>query len=181
LSRLGWKSGAGLGHIGPPWPVDRYDVEDDEDVTEEAKMKFRSEVEPPQPMHGLEVPAEVIEALGEGERPPVVIRVNGHSWRSRIAKMRGRYLIGFSKANRAAAGVDTGEEVEVEVELDTEPRVIEEPEELKAALDADPAARAAWDALAPSHRRRHVHSIESAKKAETRAKRIEKTLAELSD
>jgi hypothetical protein len=144
-------------------------------------MKFRSEVEPPQPMHGLEVPAAVIEALGDGERPPVVITINGHSWRSRIAKMRGRYLIGFSKANRAAAGVDTGAEVEVEVMLDTEPRVVAEPEDLTAALDTDPAARAAWDDLAPSHRRHHVHAIEGAKKAETRARRIAKTIAELRD
>ncbi len=142
-------------------------------------MKFRSEVEPPQPMRGLEVPAEVIEALGGGERPPVTIRINGHEWRSRIAKMRGRYLIGFSKANRAAAGVDTGDEVEIQVEVDTEPRVIAEPEDLTRALDADPAARAAWDALAPSHRRRHVHAIEGAKKPETRARRIAKTLEEL--
>ncbi len=148
-------------------------------MTDEAKLKFRSEVEPPQPMHGLEVPAAVIEALGEGERPPVVIRVNGHSWRSRIAKMRGRYLIGFSKANRAAAGVDTGAEVEVEVELDTEPRVVAEPEDLTRALDADPDARAAWDALPPGRRRGHVHAIEGAKKPETRARRIEKVMAEL--
>lgn len=142
-------------------------------------MKFRSEVEPPQPMRGLEVPAEVIEALGAGERPPVTIRVNGHEWRSRIAKMRGRHLIGFSKANRAAAGVDAGDQVEVEVELDAEPRVVAEPAELTRALDADPAARAAWDALAPSHRRRHVHAIEGAKKAETRERRIAKVLEEL--
>jgi Bacteriocin-protection, YdeI or OmpD-Associated/Domain of unknown function (DUF1905) len=142
-------------------------------------MRFRADVEPPQPMRGLEVPAEVIEALGEGERPPVTITINGHSWRSRIAKMRGRYLIGLSKANRAAAGVDTGDMVEVEVELDAEPRVVEEPEDLSRALDADLEARAAWYALAPSHRRRHIHAIESAKKAETRARRIGKAVAEL--
>ena len=142
-------------------------------------MRFRSEVEPPQPMHGLEVPAAVIEELGAGERPPVTIRVNGHSWRSRIAKMRGRYLIGFSKANRAAAGVDTGEEVEVEVELDTEPRVVAEPGDLTRALEGDPVARAAFDRLPPGGRRRHVHAIEGAKKAETRARRIAKAVAEL--
>lgn len=142
-------------------------------------MKFSSEVEPPQPMRGLEVPVEVIEALGGGERPPVRIRINGHEWRSRIAKMRGRHLIGFSKANRAAAGVDTGEMVEVEVELDTEPRVVAEPEDLTRALDADPDARAAWDRLGPSHRRRHVHAIEGAKRAETRARRIEQAVADL--
>jgi hypothetical protein len=144
-------------------------------------MKFRSEVEPPQPMRGLEVPAEVVEALDDGKRPPVTITINGHSWQSRIAIMRGRHLIGFSKANRAAAGVDTGEEVEVELELDTEPRVFSEPVDLARALDADPAARAAFDRLSPSGRRRHIHAIESAKKPDTRARRIEKALAELGD
>jgi uncharacterized protein YdeI (YjbR/CyaY-like superfamily) len=93
--------------------------------------------------------------------------------------MRGRHIIGFSKANRAAAGVDTGDQVEVEVELDTEPRVIEVPEDLAAALDADPAMRAAFDGLSPGNRRRHVLAVEGAKKAETRERRIEKVLAEL--
>jgi hypothetical protein len=139
-------------------------------------MRFRSEVEPPQPMRGLEVPEEIVEAIGGGKRPPVVITVNGHSWRSRIAIMRGRHLIGFSKANRAAAGVDTGDEVEVEVELDTEPRPVAEPEDLTRALDSDPAARAGFDALSPGNRRRHVHAVESAKRPETRARRIESVL-----
>lgn len=144
-------------------------------------MRFRSEVEPPQPMHGLEVPAEVVEAIGGGKRPPVVITVNGHSWRSRVAIMRGRHLIGFSKANRAAAGVDTGDQVEVEVELDTEPRVVEEPADLARALDADPAARAAFDRLSPGKRRGHIHVVESAKKPETRARRIDKVLEALGE
>jgi uncharacterized protein YdeI (YjbR/CyaY-like superfamily) len=93
--------------------------------------------------------------------------------------MRGRHIIGLSKANRAAAEVDTGDQVEVEVELDTEPRVIEVPEDLAAALDADPAMRAAFDGLSPGNRRRHVLAVEGAKKAETRERRIEKVLAEL--
>lgn len=144
-------------------------------------MKFRSEVEPPQPMHGLEVPADLVEAIGGGKRPPVTITVNGHSWRSRIAIMRGRHLIGFSKANRAAAGVDTGDQVEVDVELDTEPRVVEEPEDLARALDADPAARAAFDRLSPGNRRGHVHAVEGAKKPETRTRRIAKVMEALDD
>jgi hypothetical protein len=143
------------------------------------KMRFRSEVEPPEPMRGLEVPAEVVDALGAGKRPRVKITIEGHSWNSRIAIMRGRYLIGFSKANRAAAGVETGEEVEVQVELETESPVLVEPEDLVRALDADPLARAAYDRLSPSRRRGHVHAIESAKKPETRARRIEKALAAL--
>src|SRR4029450_7838583 len=129
-------------------------------------MKFRTQVEPPEPMRGLEVPPEVVEALGGGKRPAVTITINGHSWKSRVAIMRGRNLLGLSNANRRAAGVSIGDEVEVEVELDAEaacartgaegrveaeldaePRVVVEPEDFARALDADPAARAAYDRL----------------------------------
>jgi hypothetical protein len=63
-------------------------------------MKFRTHVEPPEPMRGLEVPQQVLEALGGGKRPRVTITINGHSWKSRVAIMRGRYLLGLSIANR---------------------------------------------------------------------------------
>ena len=142
-------------------------------------MKFRTEVEPPEPMRGLEVPPEVVEALGGGKRPAVRITINGHAWKSRVAIMRGRYLLGLSKANRHAAGVVTGDEVEVELELDTEPRVVVEPPDFARALDADPVARAAYDRLSYSHKRQHVLAIDSAKKAETRKRRIDKALAML--
>ncbi|TYC13389.1 DUF1905 domain-containing protein [Actinomadura syzygii] len=130
-------------------------------------------------MRGLEVPPEVVEALGGGARPPVTITVNGHSWKSRVAIMRGRHLLGLSKANRAAAGVEIGDEVEVELELDTEPRDVVEPADFATALDADPVARAAYDALAPGRKREHVRAVESAKKPETRQRRIEKALTTL--
>jgi hypothetical protein len=83
-------------------------------------VKFRAYVEPPEPMRGLEVPPEVVEALGGGKRPRVTITINGHSWKSRVGIMRGRYLLGLSNANRQAAGVTIGDEVEVEVEYDPE-------------------------------------------------------------
>ena len=122
-------------------------------------MKFRAHVEPPEPMRGLEVPQEVVEALGGGKRPTVRITINGHSWRSRVAIMRGQYLIGLSNANRQAAGVVIGDEVDVE--FDQEPRVVSEPQ-------TSPARRS-------TRRRRlrpppyglklqHVPAIESAKK-----------------
>ncbi|MUN41610.1 DUF1905 domain-containing protein [Actinomadura sp. NEAU-AAG5] len=130
-------------------------------------------------MRGLEIPPEVVDALGGGARPPVTITINGHSWKSRVAIMRGRHLLGLSNANRAAAGVAVGDEVEVDLELDTEPRVVVEPADFARALDEDPSARAAYDALAPSHKRKHVHAIESAKKPETRQRRIEKAIAAL--
>ena len=99
-------------------------------------MNFRTYVEPLEPMRGLEIPPEVVEALGGGKRPAVTITINGHSWKSRVAIMRGRYLLGLSTANRQAAGVVTGDEVEVDVELDTEPRVVAEPADFARALDA---------------------------------------------
>jgi hypothetical protein len=142
-------------------------------------VKFRAYVEPPEPMKGLEVPPEVVEALGGGKRPRVTITVNGHSWKSRVAIMRGRFLLGPSNANRQAAGVAVGDEVEVEVEYDAEVPVVTEPADFARALDADPAARAAYDRLAYIHKREHVLAIEAAKKPETRARRIEKALAML--
>ncbi|MFJ6940013.1 YdeI/OmpD-associated family protein [Streptomyces sp. NPDC101132] len=142
-------------------------------------MKFRSIVEPPEPMRGLLVPPEVVEALGEGSRPPVTITINGHSWKSRVAYLRGRHLIGLSHANRRASEVEIGEEIEVELELDTEPRVVVEPADFAQALDAEPAARAAYDNLTHSRKREHVRAIESAKLPETRQRRIEKAVATL--
>ncbi|MGI5325460.1 YdeI/OmpD-associated family protein [Actinomadura nitritigenes] len=142
-------------------------------------MKFRTHVEPPEPMRGLEVPEEVVEALGDGKRPRVCITINGHTWTSRVAIMRGRYLLGLSRANRQAAGVETGEEVEVEIGLEAEPPAVVEPPDFARALDADPAARAAYDRLAYTHKRRHVLAIEGAKKPETRARRIEKAITTL--
>ncbi|MCF2532162.1 YdeI/OmpD-associated family protein [Yinghuangia soli] len=142
-------------------------------------MKFLTHVEPPEPMRGLEVPPEVVAELGGGARPPVKITINGHSWQSRVAIMRGRHLLGLSNANRQAAGVEIGEEIEVELELDDEPRVVAEPEDFKKALDADPAARSAFDKLAFGLKRAQVKAIESAKKPETRQRRIEKAIETL--
>ncbi|MER5353924.1 YdeI/OmpD-associated family protein [Kitasatospora sp. NPDC002551] len=142
-------------------------------------MRFTAQVEPPEPMRGLEVPPAVVAALGGGARPPVTITVNGHSWTSRVALLRGRHLIGLSNANRRAAGVAIGDEVEVEVRLGTGPRVVVEPADFTRALDGDPAARAAYDKLAHSRRREHVRAVESAKKPETRLRRIEKAIAAL--
>jgi uncharacterized protein YdeI (YjbR/CyaY-like superfamily) len=93
--------------------------------------------------------------------------------------MRGRCLIGLSSANRRAAGVATGDEVEVE--LDVEPRVVVEPADFADALDADPAARAAYDRLSYSRKREHVRAIESTKRPETRSRRIDAAVVSLRD
>jgi hypothetical protein len=144
------------------------------------RVKFTATVEPAEKMKGLEVPPAVIEALAAGPRPPVVITVGGHTWKSRVAIMRGRFLLGVSKANREAAGLVTGERVEVDLVVDAEPRVITVPDDLAEALDAAPGARAAWDRLSYSHQREHLLAIDGAKKPETRARRIAKAVAALS-
>ena len=121
---------------------------------------------------GLVVPAEVIAALGSSKRPPVIVSLAGYSYRSTVAVMGGVFMIPLSKANREAAGVQGGDQVEVTLELDLTPRTVELPDDLAAALEAKPGARAAFDAAAPSMRKEYVRQVESAKAAETRARRI---------
>jgi len=128
---------------------------------------------------GIEVPPDVIEGLGAGMKPPVVVTVNGYEYRSTVAVMGGRYLIPFSSDKRAATGIQGGDPIVVELELDTAPRTVDVPDDFAAALDATPGAREAWDRLSPSHRKAHVTAIEGAKAAETRARRIAKAIEAL--
>jgi hypothetical protein len=127
---------------------------------------------------GIEVPPELVESLGAGKRPPVVVTVNGFEYRSTIAPMGGRFLIPFSSDKRAATGLDGGDAIVVDLELDTAPRTVELPDDFAAALDAA-GARTAWDRLAPSHKKAHVTAIEQAKAAETRQRRIDKAVAQI--
>lgn len=128
---------------------------------------------------GVEVPPAVVEALGAGKRAPVVVTVNGHTYRSTLAVMGGRHLIPFSAAHRRETGLAGGDPIEVTLELDTAPRVVEVPADLAAALDAAPGARAAFDALSPSARKAHVTAVEGAKAAETRARRVAAVVAKV--
>jgi hypothetical protein len=125
---------------------------------------------------GLEIPAEVVDALGAGKKPPVRVTIGGHTYRSTVAVMGGRYLLPLSAENRAAAGVVAGDEVDVDAELDTEPREVAVPADLTAALEGDDVAREAFERLPYSHRRRHVMAIEEAKTPETRRRRVTKAL-----
>jgi hypothetical protein len=125
---------------------------------------------------GLPVPPEVVEELGAGKRPKVHVTVGPHTYRSSITPMSGEFFIPLSAENRAAAGVQAGDAVEVRVELDTEPRVVEVPDDVAAALAKDKKAKAAYDKLSYSHQLQHVLAVTGAKKAETRARRIAKML-----
>lgn len=130
---------------------------------------------------GFEVPDEIVERLGGGGRPKVSVTVNGFTFRTSIARMGGRYLLGVSAERRTEAGVAPGEVLDVEVELDTAPRELDVPEPLAAALAADPDAKAYWDTLSYSNRQWHVLQVTSAKTDATRDRRIEKSVGMLRD
>lgn len=121
-----------------------------------------------------------VAAVGEGaKRFPVRATVNGYSWRTTVTPMRGEFLVGLNRGVRAAAGVEAGDEVEVVVELDTEPREVEVPEALASALRADDTARAAFDALSFTHRKEYARWITEAKRTETRDRRVTQALDQL--
>lgn len=125
---------------------------------------------------GIQVPDEVVESLGAGKRPAVTVTINGFIYRNTIAVMGGVYMVGISAENRAGAGVAGGDEVDVDIELDTAPRVVEVPTDLAAALDAEPAARATFDGLSYSNKSWHALQITGAKTDETRQRRIAKSV-----
>jgi len=128
---------------------------------------------------GMRVPDEVVEALGAGRRPAVTVTIGAHSYRSTVAARGGVFLLPLSAENRQAAGVQAGDEVEVDVELDTAPREVAIPPDLAEAIAGDPLAATRFDALAYSHRLRWVLSVEDAKTPETRQRRIEKAVSTL--
>jgi hypothetical protein len=125
---------------------------------------------------GIEVPAEVVDALGAGKRPKVTVRIGGHSYRTTIHLRGGQYLVPLSAENREAAGVAAGDDVDVDISLDTAPRVVDVPDDLARAFAADDKARQFFDSLSYTHRKEWVRWITEAKKPETRSTRLAKTL-----
>ncbi|MEA2614214.1 MAG: hypothetical protein QOI52_2173 [Chloroflexota bacterium] len=125
---------------------------------------------------GIEVPAELVAELGSSRRPAVHATIAGHAYRTSVAMMRGRFMLPVSAAVREQAGVAAGEEVDVELELDTAPREVELPADFELALRADGQAAAAYDGLSYSRRLRLVSPIGDAKAEATRQRRIAKAI-----
>jgi len=143
-------------------------------------MRFRATIElGGKTATGIQVPAEVVESLGAGQRPRVSVTINGYTYRSTVATMGGVFMLPVSAEVREAAGVAAGDEVDVDVELDTAPREVEVPADLAAALDGNAEARRFFAGLSYSNKRRIVLSVEGAKTAETRERRIAKAVSEL--
>ena len=136
-------------------------------------MRFRTTIElGGKTATGFQVPAEVVEGLGAGKKPAVRVTFSGHTYRTTVFPRGGVYLVPVSAENREAAGVAAGDEVDVDLELDTAPRELAVPADLAEALAGEPAARAFFDGLSYSQRRWFVEGIEGAKKPETRARRV---------
>jgi bifunctional DNA-binding transcriptional regulator/antitoxin component of YhaV-PrlF toxin-antitoxin module len=143
-------------------------------------MRFRATIElGGKTATGVQVPDEVVTGLGGGGRPKVRATINGYTYRSSVASMGGRYMLGISAEVRERAGIAAGDTVDVDVELDTEAREVTVPKDLATAFRGDAAARRAFEGLSYSRKHRHVLSIEGAKTPETRQRRIDRALAEL--
>jgi hypothetical protein len=140
-------------------------------------MEFRAELQRTGgTTTGFQVADTIVEGLGGGGRPKVVVRVNGFEFRSSIARMGGDYWLGVSADRRAAAGIEGGETYDVEVELDDTPRTVETPADLEAALTVEPHVKAFWESLSFSNQRWHAEQLTSARTEETRARRLAKSL-----
>jgi hypothetical protein len=144
-------------------------------------MRFRTRILPAgKTAAGIEVPAKVVAALGSSKRPPVRATINGFTYRSTVAVMGGKFMLGVSNEVRKSAGVAAGDTVDIDLELDTEAREVPIPSDFAAALARDPKAKKFFDGLSYSKKLRLVTPID-VKDAETRKRRIAKTVAMLSE
>ena len=130
---------------------------------------------------GIVVPPEIVQALGSGRNPKVKVSVNGYTFRGTVQVSNGQFMLSFSSDKREASGVKGGDQVEVTLELDTEPRTVEVPEDLRAALSARAGAMEAFEGLAYSRRKEFVRQVNEAKAQETRARRIAGIVAQVGD
>ena len=126
---------------------------------------------------GIEVPGDLIDQLGAGKRPPVLVNVNGYEYRNTVAVMDGRHMISISAAVRNATGLKGGDPIRVTLTVADTPREVNVPPDFAAALVADERARAFFGKLSNSMQRYHVDNINAAKSAGTRQRRIDKAIA----
>jgi Bacteriocin-protection, YdeI or OmpD-Associated/Domain of unknown function (DUF1905) len=128
---------------------------------------------------GIRVPPEVVTGLGGGKKPAVRVTLKGHTYRSTIASLGGAFMLPVSAEVRERAGVAAGDEVDVDIALDSEPREVALPADFAHALNRDADARRFFEGLSDSNQRRIVLSVEDAKTPETRQRRIDKAISTL--
>ena len=128
---------------------------------------------------GVPVPDEVVAALGGGNRPQVRVTLAGYSYQTTVARMRGQFKFPVSAEVRDRAKIAAGDELDIEIELDTSPREVTVPGELAEALAHAPGAQEAFEKLSYSNQKRYALAVERAKTPETRQRRIDKVVHEL--
>jgi hypothetical protein len=128
---------------------------------------------------GIQIPDDVIERLGGGKRPAIRVTINGYTYRSTAAVMGGRFMVGINAENREKTRVAGGDEVDVEIALDAEPREVSVPADFASALNRNAKAKQQFEALSPSKKKALVSGIEGARTAETRRRRIDKAVSDL--
>ena len=144
-------------------------------------MRFRTKILPAgKTAAGIEVPAKVVAALGSSKRPPVRATINGFTYRSTIAVMSGKFMLGVSNEVRNSAGVAAGDTVDIDLELDTEVREVPIPPDFAAALARDARAKRFFEGLSYSKKLRLVIPIDI-KNVDTRKERIAKTVEQLGE
>lgn len=126
---------------------------------------------------GIVVPEELIDELGAGNRPAVIVKINGYEYRSTVGVMGGKHMISISAAVRQETGLKGGDHVGVTLRVAETPREVHVPEDFAAALGADPTAESFFKGLSNSLQRYHIDNVNGAKSAETRVRRIEKAVS----
>lgn len=142
-------------------------------------MKFKTKIVQIGNNTGISVPPEIIEKFAAGKKPAVVVSLNRYTYRSTVAVMSGKYMISLSAENRKNANVKGGDELEITITLDTEPRTVELPDDFQKELTKNKDAKSAFEKLSPSRQKAIVVSINEAKTEETKVKRIEKAIKSL--
>ena len=143
-------------------------------------MRFRTKIlSAGKTAAGIEVPAKVVAGLSSSKVPLVRVTIKGYTYRSAVAVMGGTFMIGVSNENRKAAGVSAGDTVDVDLELDTEPRELAVPDDFAKALARDPKAKKVFEGLSNSKKQRLVLPVANGKTPETRERNIDKALKAL--
>jgi hypothetical protein len=143
-------------------------------------MRFRTKIlQSGKTAAGIEVPAKVVAALGSSKRPPVRATINGFTYRTSVASMGGKFMLGVPPEFREGAGVAAGDTIDIDLELDTEIREVSMPPDFAAALNRDSQAKRFFETLTYSNKRRLVIAIEAVKSPEVRERRIGKTVEQL--
>jgi hypothetical protein len=128
---------------------------------------------------GVRVPPEAVRSLAAGRQPLVRVTIGDHYYSCKIAVRRGEFMLPVSAANREAAGIEAGDEIEVSLELDTEPCTVAVPSDLAAALEDAPEALHFFESLSYGRQRWFVLNVDEARTAETRVRRIARTIERL--